>query len=705
MPEEVKIRKPGRLARIAGIGLTLLVGALYFFGAPLLDVLELKTYDMRLRALSSSPPQAVTIAAVDEQSLASLGRWPWSRTTLAKLVDHLDRAGARVIVFDVFFPEPESPEADRELARAIAGARNVVLSTVFLLSGEEARHLGIGRLEAAKRAMAAQAIGTVREGGAAASARFPMTEPQGIIVNIPELQRSAVYAGHINVLPDADGTVRRVPLVYRYDGRYFASSDVQAARAFLGRKELVLHTASYGVIGIQIGERNLPTDEEGRFLVRYRGRAGTFKTISIADILDGRADPALLRNHVVLIGTNAQGIGDIRVTPFSAAFPGVELRASVIENLLEGAALQRPEWMSLVDLVVTVLLGFVLTWLLPRFGVSGGAVLALGTLAAYLLLAETLFQSEGLWLNVVYPTIVVALVFASTTLVRYFSTESERRQIKAAFQFYVPPAVVEEIAADVSKLRLGGEKRDLTVLFSDIRGFTSMSEALAPEDLVKLLNVYFTEMTNQVFKHKGSLDKYIGDAIMAIFGAPIHDAQHPHLACRAALDMIKALEALKARWRQEGLPEIGIGIGINTGPMIVGNMGSETRFNYTVIGDAVNLASRIESLNKDYGTSILVSEYTYEQVKDEFRSAREIDRVRVRGRAQVVGLYELIPEGRYADLAWLGEFARAYSLLRGGDLVSAAERFGAIAAQVGDPVSAYHARACRKPHGRDAEGS
>lgn len=691
-----------RLALAAGVGLTLLAAVSYLLGVPLLDILEAKTYDIRLRAQRVAAPRAVTIAAIDEPSLAKLGRWPWSRATLAKLVDRLDEAGAKTVVFDVFFPEPESLEADEQLARAVGAGRKVVLSTVFLLNREDTRHLGPERLEEAKRAMAVHAIGSVERIGGARD-QFAMTPPQGIIVNIPGLQSSAAYAGHINVLPDPDGTVRRVPLVYRYDGRYFPSSDVQAARAFLGGKELVLYTASYGITGIQIGDRYIPTDEAGRLLVRYRGRAGTFATVPIADILDGRANPALLRDRVVLIGTTAQGIGDMRVTPYGELFPGVEVRASIIENLLEGNVLQRPDWMSIVDVAAIVLLGLVLTWLLPRMGVSGGALLALGVLTAFLILANYLFTVQGLWLNVVYPSILVALAFASATLVRYFSTESEKRHIKAAFQFYVPPAVVEEIAADMGKLRLGGEKRDLTVLFSDIRGFTSMSEALAPEDLVKLLNVYFTEMTQKVFDHQGSLDKYIGDAIMAVFGAPIAAAEHPHLACRTALDMISALDVLRAQWQRDRLPDINIGIGINTGPMIVGNMGSASRFNYTVVGDAVNLASRIESLNKVYGTSILLSEYTYEKVRDEFPNAREIDRVQVRGRAQVVGLFELIPEGRYAILDWLGEFASAYKLLRNHDYVRAARRFDQLHARVSDPVSAHHAMACRTPRRRKAD--
>jgi adenylate cyclase len=682
----------------------LLTIALFLFGASLLDLLELKTYDMRLRALASPPPRQVTIAAIDERSLAELGRWPWSRATLATLVDQLDRLGARVIAFDVFFPEPESKQADRQFARAVGAGRKVVLGTVFLLDREEARHLGAERLEAARRSMVAHAIDDVKASGDP-GAEFRMQEPLGVLANIPELQKSAAYAGHINVLPDVDGVVRRAPLVFRYEGRYFPSFDVQVVRAFLDAQTLAVHTAPYGLTGIEIGGRIVPTDEDGRLLVRYRGREGTFDAVSISDILAGHADPALLRERVVLIGTTAKAVGDVRVTPYSEAYPGVEVRASIIESLIEGAVLRHPEWMKIVDVAAILALGLGLTFLLPRLGVTSGAMLALGVAAAYLFFAGHMFRTEGLWLNVVYPMLLVGLLFVSTTLVHYFAIESEKRYLKAAFQHYVPPAVVDEIVADADRLKLGGEKRELTVLFSDIRGFTAVSETAAPEDLVKLLNVYLTQMTNVVFEHKGSLDKYVGDALMAVFGAPIAEADHARLACRAALDMVRALPALQARWQRDGLPQLDIGIGINTGPMIVGNMGSESRFNYTVIGDAVNLASRIESLNKVYGTNILVSEYTFAQVKDAFPNSREIDRVQVRGRAQHVRLYELIPEGRYADLRWLGEFGNAYALLHGGDLEGAAECFDALHTSTGDPVSAYHARACRTANSSTALNS
>src|SRR6185503_2476987 len=361
------------------------------------------------------------------------------------------------------------------------------------------------------------------------------------------------------------------------------------------------------------------------------------------------------------------------------------------ENLIDGNLVYRPDWMPLIDVTLMAIIGLLMVWLLPRFGVSGGGLLAAALLGGYVAFAMHLFRSEGLWLNIVYPSLVIVLLFATATLVSYFFTHSEKRYLKVAFQHYVPPAVVEDLVADAGALRLGGEKRELTVLFSDIRGFTTLSEGMQPEELVKLMNEYFTVMTDRVFAHRGSLDKYIGDAIMAIYGAPVVESDHPALACRSALDMLRALDDLQQKWRLIGLPAIGIGIGINTGPMIVGNMGSATRFNYTVVGDAVNLASRIESLNKTYGTSILISEYTYERVKGEFSNVREVDSVRVRGREQPVRLYELFAEGKFTA-EFLEEYRQAYAAMQAGDYARSAAMFEKLQAQNGDGVSAFHAQ-------------
>jgi adenylate cyclase len=420
--------------------------------------------------------------------------------------------------------------------------------------------------------------------------------------------------------------------------------------------------------------------------------------------MERKADPAMLRDRVVLIGNTAQSIGDIRFTPYRGASPGVEIRANIIESLLDAKVPQRPGWLIFGDAAAMLLTALILLGLLPRLGVFGGAILSGVLLAAYLFAATALFRSEGLWVNVVYPTMLILLLFASGTLVYYFFAFSEKRYLKLAFQHYVPPAVVDNLVAGADKLRLGGEKRELTVLFSDIRGFTSLSEAMDPEELVTLMNEYFTAMTAKVFENGGSLDKYIGDAIMAIYGAPIAAPLHPFLACRTALDMLDVLDTLQEQWRPRGLPALGIGVGVNTGAMTVGNIGSADRFNYTVVGDSVNLASRIESLNKTYGTSILISEYTYEIVKGEFPHVREVDMVRVRGRQQSVRLYELMREERYkAMLPWLEEYMAAYREMRDGERTKAHELFTALHAHSGDATSGYHAKITKYPARRQAD--
>ena len=683
---------PARITRSLGIVITLAVCALFLaanlrdFEVPLLDQLELKTYDMRMRALEPSRPSHVTIAAIDEQSLARVGRWPWSRSVHAEIARRLDEAGARVIAFDIFFSERESPQADAQFARVLGRTKKIVLSTVFLLDPREARYLGDAGVQAGLKAIGPQAI-------AEAGGRRPRDDRRtfGVLANIPELQARAAYAGHINVLPDVDGVVRRVPLVMQHGDRYFPSSDLQVARAFQPDEKLSLEIASYGITGITIAGRHIATNLEGDLLIRYRGLpARTFDTVSVADILERKADPALIKDRVVLIGGTAAALGDIRATPHGHAVQGVEVRANAIENLLDGQVIERPEYLAFLDVTMMLLVGALLVWLLPRFGVSGGGLLAAALLGGYIALAVYVFRGEGLWLNLIYPSLLIVLLFATATLVSYFFTHSEKRYLKVAFQHYVPPAVVEDLVADAGALRLGGEKRELTVLFSDIRGFTTLSEGLQPEELVKLMNEYFTVMTDLVFTHRGSLDKYIGDAIMAVYGAPVVESDHPALACRSALDMMRALDELQKKWQAAGLPKIGIGVGINTGQVVVGNMGSATRFNYTVVGDAVNLASRIESLNKNYGTSILISEYTYERVKGEFSDVREVDSVKVRGREQPVRLYELYLPDKYAA-DWLADYREAYATMRRGDQARAATMFQQLHARNGDMVSKIHA--------------
>lgn len=714
--------------RIVGYSLTLLILLLYLTGNQLLDTLESKTYDMRMVAEGVRKPNGdVVIASIDEKSIDGLGRWPWSRNTIAQLITSLDNLGPKVIVLDVFFPEPENENllnlikrlekrkgyspgntpykeirkslaTDINLADAIRKSGKVVLA-ITSMSKNEAKHLDKEDLLRAFESVEHQSVRIIRDRGDG-KLNFEMLnnpEASGLLVNLPELQKAAKYSGHINTHPDADGTLRWVPLVIKYQDYFFPSGDVQAVRAYLDADEVVLQTHETGINKIQIGNvQSIPTDDDGRMLVHYHGPEATFEAHSVIDILKGEVPDTAFKNKIVVIGTSAKGIGDIRTTPYGPGFPGVEIRANIIQNLIDGDYIQRPSWMRLFDVLFILVLGITLSHFLPRMSFRKGAITIGVLILGYLLLSVLIFSTEKIWLNMVYPTVLMTVLFMFMNMYHYFSSEAARREIKGAFQHYVPMAVVEEIVNDIDKLRLGGEKRELTVLFSDVRGFTTLSETMQPEELVKLLNTYLTKMTEQVFNHNGTLDKYIGDAIMAVYGAPVMHDDHAILACRTAVDMMNELSILQAEWVKQNLPSIDIGIGINTGSMIVGNMGSETLFDYTVIGDAVNLGSRIEHLNKTYGTHILISEFTYEQVKNEFPHIREIDVTTVRGRREPVGLYEIMLPDQYDNMDWVDQYRRAYHLFQSGDIDNAQLLFEEISHTVEDPVCRHYIKRCEQ---------
>ncbi|HEX7534882.1 MAG TPA: adenylate/guanylate cyclase domain-containing protein, partial [Syntrophales bacterium] len=416
----------------------------------------------------------------------------------------------------------------------------------------------------------------------------------------------------------------------------------------------------FGIEGIKIGDINIPTDEKGRMLVNYLGPGKTFPHYSISDIIKGRLSPDTFKDKIVIVGATAIGIYDLRLTPYSSVFPGVEIHATAIDNILHGNFLHRSSGTSLLDVCVIVFCGLLIGIVVPRVKAVQGMILALLIVTVFVVVNAFIFSRYNLWLNVVYPALTMIIIYLGITVYRYITEEREKKKIRGAFQYYLTASVINEMLKDPSKLKLGGDKKDLTVLFSDIRGFTTISEKLTPEDLVRLLNEYLTEMTNLVFKYDGLLDKYMGDAIMAVFGAPLDQPDHAVRACRTALDMMEELRKLQKKWADEGRPVFDIGVGINSGDMVVGNMGSDMRFDYTVMGDMVNLGSRLEGINKEYGTNIVISEYTYAAVKDAL-FCRELDSVRVKGKKLPVKIYELLGEKKDAE-----KWERAVSLFEEG---------------------------------------
>jgi len=668
------VRTPRFRRATSGIAAAVSIAALalFFLAPPFLATFEARLYDLHfaLRGVRD-PGRAVAIVAIDERSLAEVGRWPWPRTVLADLVDRATAAGARVIALDILLSEPEvsgelravralqarlgavgppeSParrvverelealaeasDADARLAAAIRASGRVVLPVAF----ETAPETGRAAPPAPDPVGPALPSALVSFRNYEERGRYPPPGASRAVAPLPALAAAARELGHVTMVPDADGTTRLEAAVFEFRGRYYPSLAVQAVRVARGVDAPALRL-DFGR-ALEIGDLVAPLDARNRMLIDYAGPAGTFPHVSAVDLLRGRAPADALRDRIVFVGATAEGTYDLRVTPVSAVFPGVEKHANVAANLLEGRFLRQPDWATLLEALSVLLAPFTLAWALPRVRPLAGlglTVLALGALVG----ATHLAFRAGLWLPIFHPILSAATALVAITGFLYVAEERKRLGIKRAFQRFVSPDVVEQIAEHPEALQFGGENRQLTVLFSDIRDFTSFTERHAPQEMVQMLREYFTRMVETVHANQGTLDKFIGDAVMAIFGAPLAYENHAERACRAALAMLDALEALQARWTAEGREVFRIGIGINSGEMVVGNLGSEQVFNYTVVGDGVNLASRLESLTKEFGVPIVISESTYTAVQHVL-AGRFLGEVRVKGKAAAVKVYAL----------------------------------------------------------------
>jgi adenylate cyclase len=654
---------------------------MFFIDVRFLRFMELKALDLRMFSRGKLPSGGETvIAVIDEKSLSELGRWPWPRTTLAGLVDKLKGYGAKAVGFDIVFSEPDqnsslntildlskdvkkigiqdkriqgllnrkrmTADTDAALAESISRAKNVTLGYFFYKSKKEAPHLTEEEIEAGEENIANSRYQMIR--GETAPEDSALIHAYSAVTNLKPISNAAENSGFFNAFPDSDGTLRWSPLVIQFRDDYYLPLSLSLLLQYLDWPMLTLKTAGYGIEGVKIGDIDIPTDESGRMLVNFLGPAQTFPHYSISDVIAGRLPPDNFKNKIVIVGATAIGICDLRVTPFSAAYPGVEIHANVIDNILHRNFLRHSTLTSLLDVAAIIIFGLIIAIVIPRVKAVRGVVLSLLVVAAFIVTNTIVLSHFNVWLNVIYPVLTMITIYLGITVYRYITVEREKKKIRNAFQYYLTASVINEMLKDPSKLKLGGDKKDLTVLFSDIRGFTTVSEKLSPEELVHLLNEYLTAMTNMVFKYDGLLDKYMGDAVMAVFGAPLDQPDHALRACRTALGMMEELKKLQKKWAEEGKPVLDIGIGINSGDMVVGNMGSDMRFDYTVMGDMVNLGSRLEGTNKEYGTNIIISEYTYNDVKDDL-FCRELDAVIVKGKKLPVKIYELLGERKDAE--------------------------------------------------------
>ena len=712
--------KGRRLPIALGLLITLLVSSLQVMPpqglGTLIDRLDNLIYDQRFTLMTKpavNPDHKIVVVDIDERSLQAEGQWPWDRFKLGQLVERLEGYGVLVTGFDITFPEPQRNTVRDIFAR----------STALNLEQAFVERLQILEQELDADSYFAQAIASPQmdvvlavsfnpvqavEYGALPSAivgidasiadRLTLQEMEGYTANIGVLQEAAGGAGIMNQLPDVDGIIRRVPLVVRYRNQLYPTLALEMARLyyFEDHFELVTYPVgiSYQVEGIRIGSNagqyELATDSRAQVLVPYVGTSflsgnGQYQYVSATDVLNERVDPAILENALVLVGTTATGMFDLRSTPLEAVYPGVEVHANMLNGILNSFQVQevassaqgeqqgsmtasnaapfpyKPVWEEGAILVFLLLSGVILSAILPLLGP------ALLVVAALVLIGAAVWSNFALWaiyrmdLSLTLILVLILALVVINTAYGFLSERLTRKTIKGMFDQYVPPAHIDAMLQNPEAYSFSGESREMTVLFADIRDFTSVSEALTATELKQLLNEFFTPVTGIIFEHNGTVDKYVGDMIMAFWGAPLEDPNHRANAVAAALKILAEVEKLSEEFPRKGFPAINIGIGVNTGMMNVGDMGSVYRRAYTVLGDAVNLGSRLEGLTKFYGVKLLIGEETHQSLQGVV--CRLIDKVKVKGKDHAVRAYEPLCVSAEASPHMLEELARYHEAL------------------------------------------
>lgn len=639
--------------------LAFLMHAARILNIPFMQNLETISYDARLRlTMPQTLDRRIVIVDIDEKSLAEEGRWPWSRDKLATMLDQLfNRYQAAVVGFDVVFAEKDDSSGLETLEQLGRNELKEIPQFQSRLAQLRPRldHDRIFTRALAERPVVLGYYFTSyrnRVSGALPDPVFPprafsnssstFVTANGYGGNLPKFQGAAHNAGHFNPLTDFDGVARRVPMLIEYGGAYYEALSLAIVRTLYGTppiQAIIEHDSGGEALEwLRAGKLKIPVDEDISALVPYRGKQGAYPYVSASDVLHGRASVEAMSGAIVLVGTTAPGLMDLRSTPVGAVYPGVEIHANLIAGILDHDIKEKPPYTQGAEFAQMLLLGLLLAFLLPALNPIKAALLVLGALIWVTGTNLALWQYSNLVLPLAATIMMIFTLFVLGMSYGFFVEARAKRQISGLFGQYVPPELVDEMSDHPDSFTMEGETREMTVLFADVRNFTGISEGLDPKALSQLMNDYMTPMTRAIQQHRGTIDKYIGDAIMAFWGAPLADPEHARHAVMAALEMQTTLVALRPQFMARGWPEIRIGIGINTGMMSVGNMGSEFRMAYTVMGDAVNLASRLEGLTKVYGTGIMVSEDTRKLLPE--IAFRELDRVRVKGKDIPVSIYE-----------------------------------------------------------------
>ncbi|SHK35455.1 adenylate cyclase [Bradyrhizobium lablabi] len=662
-------------ARLVCLALLIGIAVLRVADFAPIEEIRVRTFDTFQRIdprkkLATSP---VAIIDIDEPSLAKLGQWPWSRTTIADLVADLTRLGAVVIAFDVIFAEPDrlNPDVAADTFRNLdeeTRARLRALPSNDQVFADTMRHsrvvLGESGLAEARseldKTLPVTGLAMLGDDPQRFMFRFP-----GLLRNTAVLEQAAAGRGLLTINPERDGIVRRVPMILLAQGVTMPSLSFEMLRVITGTDTIFIKSDQAGIKSIGVKGFQVPTDANGQLWVHFARRDASI-LIPAVDVLEGRVPPEKIKGKLVLIGTSAVGLNDIKTTPVSRAMPGVEIHAQVIESALTHAVLSEPSYGFAIEFLAAIVLGILVVIFAPQFGPA--TLLAIGALFGTLLIGTSwyFYVHYRLLIDFTYPLMSTTAIYLALIFFSFVREQKQRRQIRSAFSQYLSPAFVEQLAQSPEKLVLGGEEREMTIMFSDMRGFTSISETYKndPQGLTALMNRFLTPLTNAILERKGTIDKYMGDAIMAFWNAPLDDKQHHLNACEAALDMLERVDELNEQRELEakeaGLPfvPLNIGVGLNTGACVVGNMGSDKKFNYSVFGDSVNLASRLEGQSKEYGFPIIVGSKTALAVKDKF-AILELDFIMVKGKKEPEVIYAIA--GR-EDVAQSGRFQRLRNL-------------------------------------------
>ena len=648
-------------------------------------------------------PVPVRVIDIDDASLEKLGQWPWPRTLIAELIDRLNKAGVAAVGLDMILAEPDRtsparilphlPQMPPDVASWLSGLRDndqVLVDMIHgapVVTGFALTTSGGGRAPALHAGWA-----TLGDNPAGFVPGYG-----GAVTDLPQIEAAAAGNGSLNLVSDKDQIVRRVPLMVRYQDTLYPSLAAEALRVAQGASTYIVKASGAsgvtafgqrtGIVSVKIGAFNAETDASGALWLYDTGRVPQ-RSIPAWQVMDGSAPADDLRGAIVIVGAGAAGLGDIKATPLSVAVPGDEADAQVIEQVLLQNFLRRPDWAAGAELLYLVVLGICLILGLPRFGAARSAVFTAAVFAAVFVSSWYAFASLQLLFDPVYPSIVALCIYLTTSLINQLQTEADKRRIRNAFGHYLPATLIEELVSDPSKLRLGGELKTMTFLFTDIRGFTSIAEQCKsrPEAITDIINRFTTLMTEAIFRCGGTIDKYMGDCVMAFWNAPVNEPDHAKRACEAALAMRRALQKLNGELAAESsavqLAEgktlsvrLDAGIGINTGNCIVGNLGSENHFNYSVIGDSVNQASRFEGISKTYGVPIVIGEETETHAPG--FATLELDIVAVKGKQEQVRIFTILGDSQLGGdpgfVAFRAQHAKMLAAYRAGDWPAARE--------------------------------